>query len=379
MLFSRWLRQHDTFIIWQNGITSSNFLFHSRRVFLPHSNSVFSVIRCNWVKCIKRFWARVGVGVSRMRSAAPQHTCPHAVVCRASARAVIATTELQIELVWCGCSFYFHERNKKRHEQTFEPEPERRLLWAIFIVRLTDFCVSSSSLSFSFSIIFMFMLRWCALPSSIASSMRATKKCPKAARLKQHERGSKWVATVHFRQMIWSRCAQSTQHFDVLRSAHFRCTRSIDVQHQAQQTILHFLSFVEDLTHQHKFGGHLFAYGLGWNDPESRPPIKSEMNFCTSNKRRKIMSWRIDCGTELFLFFFCSPLGPVVVRDAIIGMTTQRLSLYECIWIKSGAIPHHLISFSFIARVRLLLFFFFVDFSCHSGCAISVLSTKFFF
>lgn len=184
MLFARWLHQHDTFIIWQNGITSSN-IFFCRRVLLPHSNTVFSVIRCNWVKCIKRFWASVDVGVSRMTAAAPAHmsTC-----CRASARAVIATTESQFELVWFGCSFYFHKTNKKRHQRTFEREPERRLLWAIFIARLTDFCVSSSSLSFSFSIIFMFMLRWRAMPSSNASAwpMRSAQR----QRLKQHGRDS---------------------------------------------------------------------------------------------------------------------------------------------------------------------------------------------
>lgn len=80
------------------------------------------------------------------------------------------------------------------------------------------------------------------------------------------------------------------------------------------------------------------------------------------------------------IIFFLLLGGPLVVHNAIIGMTTGRLSLYECIWMKFEAIPNHLISFSFIARIRLWFFtvVFRRFFSLHLGFAIFVLSADFF-
>lgn len=239
MLFARWLHQHDTFIIWQNGITSSIF-FLLRRAFLPHSNSAFSVIRCNWVKCIKRFWVRVEVGVWRMRAAAPAHT---ATCCRLSCfgSGCYRNDRITIELVWFGCSFYFHEWHKKRHERTFEPEDlgadccEQFLLYASPISACRRRC----------RFLFLLFLCWCCdgVRCHHPSPLHGPRKVPEGS-----DYNSNTIDT-----QIWSRCARNTQQLDFSHSPHLRCT--------VNRCVLHFLSFVSNLAHRHKFGAHLFAYG----------------------------------------------------------------------------------------------------------------------
>lgn len=200
-------------------------------------------MRCNWVKCIKRFWARRRCWRLSYMSSTHVLASNAVVVWCFGSRVVIAIrpnyNRSSFGLCIC-CSFYFTEDRTKQKTKT------KRVniwtwTWAPIIVsnfyctphRFRRVAVVVVAVAFCFSFFYYFYVYYAISCDAIVHRQclgYVEKSARKAASGVHKTTDSKWVATVHFREMMWPRCAPGISNTSFAFAPFSVSTRSIDVR-----------------------------------------------------------------------------------------------------------------------------------------------------